>query len=210
MKKLAIYGAGGFGREMALMVRQINLNNPEWNLIGFFDDGIEAGRQVDGLPVIGGIETLNVFSDSIAVCMAIAKPMIRVQIVEKITNKNVSYPVLVHPNALTGSENNFFGRGCIITAGVILTTGISLGEFSIVNLSTTIGHDSSLGDFCTVMPGCSISGNVLIGSQTVMGTGSRIIQGIRIGENCLVGAGGVVTKSFGDAKKIMGVPARSI
>jgi acetyltransferase-like isoleucine patch superfamily enzyme len=60
------------------------------------------------------------------------------------------------------------------------------------------------------MPGCSISGNVLIGSKTVLGTGSRIIQGVTIGKNCLIGAGSVVTKSFPESKKIVGVPARSI
>ena len=210
MKKIAIYGAGGFGREMAVMIRQINQEKSEWNLIGFFDDGIKSGTIVDDLKVLGNIGSLSSITEPLNICIAIAEPKIRFEIVEKISNKSFSFPVLKHPNALTGSENNSFGRGCIVTAGVILTTGIELGEFSIVNLSTTIGHDVTIGNFCTVMPGCSISGNVSIGRQTVLGTGSRIIQGITIGENCFIGAGSVVTKSFTNSKKIMGVPARSI
>ena len=207
---MAIYGAGGLGREMALMIHQINQRKPEWHLVGFFDDGIEPNTLVDGMKVLGNIESLNSFNEPMNICMAIAEPKIRFEVVGKISNKNISFPVLVHPGSLKGSESNSFGRGCIITAGTILTTGIRLGEFSIVNLSATIGHDAALGSFCTVMPGCSISGNVSIGSQTVIGTGSRIIQGITIGENCLIGAGAVVTKSFGNSKRIMGVPARSI
>ena len=40
MKDIAIYGAGGFGREVACLLRRINEQAPKWNLIGFFDDDI--------------------------------------------------------------------------------------------------------------------------------------------------------------------------
>lgn len=40
MKDIAIYGAGGFGREVACLLRRINEQAPQWNLIGFFDDDI--------------------------------------------------------------------------------------------------------------------------------------------------------------------------
>ncbi len=37
MKDIAIYGAGGFGREVACLIKQINdsLENPRWNFIVF-------------------------------------------------------------------------------------------------------------------------------------------------------------------------------
>ena len=40
MKDIAIYGAGGLGREVACLIRMINESKeiPEWNFIGFFDD----------------------------------------------------------------------------------------------------------------------------------------------------------------------------
>lgn len=38
MKDIAIYGAGGFGREVACLLNAINANDAIWNLIGFFDD----------------------------------------------------------------------------------------------------------------------------------------------------------------------------
>ncbi len=38
MKDIAIYGAGGFGREVACLIHIINKKTPQWNLIGFFDD----------------------------------------------------------------------------------------------------------------------------------------------------------------------------
>lgn len=35
MKKIAVYGAGGFGREVACMLRHINNITPTWDLVGF-------------------------------------------------------------------------------------------------------------------------------------------------------------------------------
>lgn len=37
MKDIAIYGAGGFGREVACMIKHINesADEPIWNLVGF-------------------------------------------------------------------------------------------------------------------------------------------------------------------------------
>ncbi|HEV8505007.1 MAG TPA: acetyltransferase [Chitinophagaceae bacterium] len=208
-KRLAIYGAGGFGRETAAMVEQINLQNHEWELIGFFDDGFEIDTEVDGLKIVGNVNDLNSYPDNLAICIAVADPTVRHSLVKRITNVKISFPVLVHPQANLGDRRrNKFGKGSIVTAGVILTTGIEIGEFGIINLSTTIGHDVKLGSCCTVMPGCSISGNVSMGSCCVVGTGSRIIQSITIGDNCMVGAGSVVTKSFGSNLKILGVPAR--
>lgn len=41
MKDIAIFGAGGFGREVACLIKRINKIKPQWNFIGFFDDNEE-------------------------------------------------------------------------------------------------------------------------------------------------------------------------
>ncbi len=210
MKKLAIFGAGGFGREMALMIEQINLQEPTWDLVGFFDDGKVINDEVDGYKVIGNLKDLNELEEPLNICVAIADPQIRNRIAVSIVNPRLRFPPLFHPQCMKGSSKNIFGEGCILTAGVILTTNIVLGRFNIINLASTIGHDVRLGDNCTVMPGCSVSGHVTIGSRVQLGTGSRVIQGIEIGDDCVIGAGAVVTKSFESNKRIMGVPARAI
>lgn len=35
MNDIAIYGAGGFGKEIACLIYWINEVKPQWNLIGF-------------------------------------------------------------------------------------------------------------------------------------------------------------------------------
>ncbi len=210
MKNIAVYGAGGFGRETAWLIQEINQEQDQWNLLGFFDDGFTAGAIVDSLPVLGGMEAVNQWAEPMDLVVAIADPFIRRQLVSRITNRKISYPTVIHPKALRGSPTNSIGRGAIVTAGVILTTGIRIGDFTILNLAATIGHDVKLGDYTSVMPQTSISGGVTIGPNTLIGSGARILQGLSIGASSVVGAGAVVTKSCPDGSRLVGVPARHI
>ena len=41
MKNIVIVGAGGVGREVSLIIQQINMLEPTWNLIGYIDDNPE-------------------------------------------------------------------------------------------------------------------------------------------------------------------------
>ena len=207
MKKLAVYGAGGLGRETALLIEQINHARPSFKMVGFFDDGMAVGTVVDKWKVLGGLQQLNESVTAFDVILAIADTSVRKSVVQKIISPKVNFPTLIHPTCIQGDERNHFGKGCILTAGVILTTGIHLGDFVIVNLSTTIGHDVVLGKFSTVMPGCNISGNVRIGEGCLIGTGAKILQNLSIGKQCNVGAGAVVTHNFPDGKTIIGIPA---
>lgn len=192
------------------MISQINKAEPQWNVEGFYDDGVDKGSVIDGLPVLGGMDDLNRREESLALAVAIANPQVRKKIADSITNEHVHFPVLIHPQANPGGEDNYFGRGTIITSGCVLTTGIVTGEFAIINLLSTLGHDVKLGSFTIVMPGCNISGNVQIGECSLVGTGAKLLQNLTLGKNCKVGAGAVVTKSFGDGVTVVGVPAKAM
>ncbi len=208
---VAIFGAGGFGRETALMIRQINQVRNDWNIIGFFDDGLIKGTEVDGLRILGGLSELNQIGEKLSVVVTLAEPLLRKKIVANIRNNNVEFPVLKHPHNFLGDEViNQFGRGSIITAGNIFTTNVRIEEFVIINLACTIGHDVRIGSFSTLMPGCSISGKVTIGESTLIGSGARILQNIAIGKECKVGAGAVVIADSVNHVTLVGVPAKSI
>lgn len=210
MKDIAVYGAGGFGRETAWLIQEIAQRDESWNLVGFFDDGLKSGTLVDDLPVLGGLTELNQHTESLDLVVAIADPQIRARCVKSIANGKVHFPAVIHPSVLKGAPGNSFGKGCIVAAGVILTTGITIGDFAIVNLATTLGHDVKLGSFSSVMPQCSISGNVTIGQRVFVGAGARVLQGIGVGEDSVVGAGAVVTKSFPESSRLIGIPAQHI
>ena len=58
MKDIAIFGAGGMGRETACLIHRINnaSDAPIWNLIGFYDDGITIGEANEFGAILVGIE----------------------------------------------------------------------------------------------------------------------------------------------------------
>ena len=209
MKDIAIFGVGGFGREVLALIKDINKVKPLYNIIGFFDDGHEKNEIINGYPMLGRTEELNEWPTEISIAISVGTPKIKKQIVEKIYNPHISYPNLIHPNVIIGDSDYVkIGKGCIICAGSVITTNIEIKDFVILNLGCTVGHDVLINSYAAFMPSCNISGEVLIGEGVYCGTGVKIINQTSIGEFAIVGAGAVVTKPLPAYCTAVGVPAK--
>ncbi|CAM3831517.1 acetyltransferase [Mesobacillus thioparans] len=208
MKDIVIIGAGGFGREVAWLIEEINKVNTEWNLIGFVDDNEEIqGKEVNGYKVIGNIEWLK--NQELFVVNAIGDPIIKKKIMVRIQESKNQFPVLVHPSVIC-SDRVSIGEGSIICAGNIITVDVTIGKHVIVNLDCTVGHDAVLEDYTTVLPSVNISGYVVAKECANIGTGSAIIQGVTVGENTIIGAGSIVVKDLPANCTAVGAPAKPI
>lgn len=211
MKDIAIYGAGGFGREVLSLIKDINKLKPTWNFIGFFDDGCSCSEIINGYPVLGNIQTLNAWDSPLSIVIAIGTPNVKQVVLEKINNDKIDYPSIIHPSVIIGDSDYVkIGKGCIICAGNIITTNIEIKDFVIINLCCTIGHDTVINDYSAFMPSCNISGEVIIGRGVYCGTGAKIINQVSIGEYSIIGAGAVVAKNQPGNCTIVGVPAKVI
>lgn len=208
MKDIVIIGAGGFGREVAWLIEDINKENTEWKILGFVDDNKEIhGTEMNGYEILGDIEWLK--SKKLNVICAIGDPITKKRTIERLKDSNNSFPVLIHPSVIY-SDRVSFGEGSIICAANIITTDIKVGNHVIINLDCTIGHDAILGDYTTVLPSVNVSGFVVTDESVSIGTGSAIIQGVKIGKNTVVGAGSVVVKDLPDNCTAVGAPAKPI
>lgn len=210
MKQISIYGAGGFGREVNMLIEQINMHSLKWSFIGYWDDGVEKGTNINDYNVLGGINELNNYSEELYIAIAVGDPKTKERIINKIKNPKIHFPTLVHPSVQIGNKFVSIGIGSIICGGSIITTNIKIGDHVILNLSCTVGHDTIIGDYSSFMPSVNISGEVNIEKCVYVGTGAKIINQLSIGEYSIVGAGAVVSKSLPAKCTAVGIPAKPI
>jgi sugar O-acyltransferase (sialic acid O-acetyltransferase NeuD family) len=193
ISKIAVYGAGGLGREIRGMIE----HHPAlYQFAGYIDDFLSPNPKAD----------LDTVDD---IVVAVARSEERKSIVQKLTSSRFPFASLIHPSVQPGKSVTM-GRGCILCAGVHLTVDIKIGDFVIINLNATVGHDVHLANFVSIMPGVNISGNVKVGDGAFIGSGATILQGLTIGAGATVGAGAVVTKNIAPGITVVGVPARPL
>lgn len=209
MKKLIIYGAGGLGREVKSMLSQCT---EAYQLIGFLDDGCEAGKVVEGIKVLGGLPWLATCPQDVQVVLAMGDPKVKGEILSQIKSEwKIQYATIIHNRAtIQALEFVQLGVGCVLGAGSVLTTGITVGSHVLINLNVTVGHDSVIGDCSSIMPGVSIAGEVTLGREVMIGSGADIINRIKIGDQAIIGAGSVVNHDIPASATAAGVPARVI
>lgn len=192
-KPIAIYGAGSLGREVMVLIRQINEKEQNWDLIGFYDDNLSSGDTLHGLPVLGDIDELNKRTAPLHLVVALGNPVIRKRIVNKIQNSNILYPTLIHPSVqLANYQNISIGEGTIIAAGNILTVDIVIGRHVLLNIACTCGHDVVIGDYASIMPNCIIFGPTTIGEDCFIATGAAILNRVELAPATRVGVREVV------------------
>lgn len=208
MKNIAIYGAGGFGREIAAVINSINHKKKTWNLIGFFDDIKETNSYNEYGRILGNINTLNSWPDNLDLIIAVADSNARQKLVNKISNHNISYPNLIYRTGFADTSNYNIGKGNIILEGCYISCNVSIGDFNIMNGSDIFGHDGVIGSFNSFMGGIWISGNINICNCNYFGVGSIIIQSIKIGNGVTLGAGAVLMTNPKDNSTYLGNPAK--
>lgn len=210
MKDIAIFGAGGFGREVASIIEIINQKEPKWRIVGFFDDGVKPGEQISHFgKVLGGMDELNNWSSELDLAIAIGNPVHLKGVRERITNKNVSFPNIVYPDFYVYDPETFtIGRGNIINKGCGCTCNVTIGSFNVINGYIGFGHDDKVGDYNVIMPSVNVSGEVSIGDCNLLGVGSIILQQIKIGNNVRLGAGAVLLTKPKDGYTYIGNPAK--
>lgn len=210
MKEIIVIGAGGFGKEVKFLIDDINKQNQQYTFLGFYDDGIEKGKIINGFPVLGSIADLNSSDKELSVAFGIGDPKTKKKIVNQLNNNKLQFPILIHPSVIISSDDVTIGKGTLICAGNIITCNIELKDFVTVNLMCTVGHDTIIENYCSFMPSVNISGEVHIHQCVYVGTGAKIINQLEIGQNTIVGAGAVVSKSLPENCTAVGIPAKPI
>lgn len=194
MRKIGIVGAGGLGREVLGILESINRKKKCWDIIGFFDDNSHS-ELINGLSIIGNIDSINQINEDLAIVIGVGNPNIKEKIINRIENQNISFPTILHPKVEIYSESTVnLGKGIVIGANSVLTTNISVGDFVYINTASIISHDTKIGEYSMIMPSVSISAGATIGEKVYIGNGTIIDQPVTIENNSFIKAGTVFSK----------------
>ena len=211
MKKIIIYGAGGLGKEIALLIENINFVDCSWEIIGFVDDTIKIGTEIyAGYKVIGSQKILAALNEEIYVICAFGDGIAR-QSVYKIISKNkyVLIPTLVDASVNFG-KNIIIGKGTVVCKGSSLTVDTRIGEGVLLNVGAIVGHDSSIGNYSTLSPRAMVAGNTKIGQRCTLGAGCFVLEGIKITDDIKIAPLSGVYRDIDKPGVYSGNPARQI
>ncbi|PIS11790.1 MAG: hypothetical protein COT73_02110 [Bdellovibrio sp. CG10_big_fil_rev_8_21_14_0_10_47_8] len=214
IRRVVIIGFGGFAREVAWLIREINQasNSPQFQLVGHVISKLEPETRLEG-GLLGDLSWLEKNRNQWdALILGTGTPESRARLPRDLEKSlgPLDWPTLIHPNVLFDRKSSSIERGVLICANVVGTVNLKIREFALINLSCTLGHESDIGAACVLNPSVNVSGGVEIGRETLIGTGAQILQVLKVGEGVSIGAGAVVTKDVASGQTVVGIPAKPL
>jgi sugar O-acyltransferase (sialic acid O-acetyltransferase NeuD family) len=193
--RLVIYGAGGFGREVANAAR----SHPRQMV--FMD--AEPGGSFADIPVIG----LPDLRPDDEVVIAVGDGETR----RRLADQCDRFGTVIAPTAVVGLDVTI-GEGAILSDFALITGSSRIGRHFHCNSFSWVAHDCVIGDFVTFAGGVQCNGNVHVRDGATLGSGAIIRNGcpgrpLVIGEGAVVGMGAVVTKDVPAGTTVIGNPA---
>jgi len=208
MYNIIIVGAGGFGREVYLWAKD-SFSKDQYRIKGFLDDNprILNNYNMD-IGIIGDLDGYEIKKQDRFV-FAIGDIDVKKHLVTKLKEKGAKFLTLIHPTAIVANTAKI-GQGVIICPFVTVSDYVQLGDFVMMNIYSSCGHDAKVGDYCILSPYATLNGFVILEDEVFLGTHSTIIPYKKIGYKSKISANSVVMRDVPANKMVFGVPGKAI
>ena len=165
MKKLLILGAGGYGRTVEDIAKQLGC----YQKIAFLDDG-KAGDP----GVLGTCEDFLQFADeSTEMYPAFGNNEIRISWMARFEEAGIRVPTIVHPSAYVSPMATLYA-GVTVLPMAVVNTGVTVKQGCIVNIGVLIDHDSVVEEGCHLAPGAIVKAENRIPAFSKIDSGTVI------------------------------------
>jgi sugar O-acyltransferase (sialic acid O-acetyltransferase NeuD family) len=215
MDLYGIIGAGGFGREVIPVAREmLSLSHApgEYEIV-FVVEGQGKESLCNGYRVISDKTFFKSSNSKIFFSVAISDNQARKRITDKAVKFGAKPFSIIARNSVI-LDGNEIGEGAILCPFTTITSNARVGRFFHANIYSYVAHDCSIGDFVTFAPGVHCNGRVVIEDYVYVGTGAIIKDAthkpIVIGKGSVIGMGAVVTKSIPAFTVVAGNPASEL
>lgn len=207
---LIVVCAGGTGREVFPLLKDLDPDQRTWKPLGFLDDHPErCAAKLTGATVLGGLSDASRYPDAkfLVACNIPKHP--RSELVDRLEFPDDRYATLAHPSASL-LESAQVGAGSLILQFCAVSVGVHLGRHVILQQGVIIGHDAVVQDYATCAPGAVLSGGVHVGRGAYIGSGAIVRENLHIGERAIIGMGAVVVRDVPAGAVVVGNPARPL
>lgn len=204
--KLAIYGAGGLGREVLVLAKLINIHQPRWSEIVFIDD-FNFDRELKG-HAVKNFESIFASRD-VEVVIAVGDPSARESLAKKIKASGLTLATLIHPSVHI-TDCTVVGEGSVLCHGTYVSCDVRIGDNVFLQPYTCIGHDGVIGENAVLSSFVALAGNCTIGAGAFVGTNAVVKENRSIGNDTIIGMGSVVFNDIECGVIALGNPARVV
>lgn len=207
--RLAIFGAGGLGREFLELAGIINARTKKWDSFVFVDDNADL-KEMQGTPVCS-------FSDMLAdeqqeqteYIIAVGEPAVRRKIYERLQENQCSIATLVHPDVHVPNTTTI-GQGSVVCFGCFVSCNVTIGENVVLQPQCNIGHDDVIHSHSMVSGFVNLGGACVLGEESYIGLSACVRELTEVGAHSIVGMGAVVMRNVEDGAVVAGNPARKM
>lgn len=210
MENIIIIGSSGHAKVVIDIVEK----EGKFKIVGLCDRFREIGEETEGYLVLGKEEDLPELLKKhsvYGVIVAIGDNFVRSKVSSFIKElcPNIKFVCAIHPDTSIAKSVKI-GDGSVVVAGVVVNSNALIGEFCILNTSSSLGHDAELADFSSIAPGVRVAGGCKIGRLTSIGIGAIVIEKVNIGADTLIGASATVMENIGSMVVAYGTPAKIV
>ncbi len=206
---LAIFGAGGQGKEVREIAEEENRLLHIWSKIIYVDDFQEEGLQQQTERVHFETSMMIGEEEEMEYVVALGEPEDKNRLYNQLKMRKCNIGRVISSEAKI-SQYAKVGNGVIIKRGAIISPGAIIGENTTIQSYACIGHDAKIGNNCQVSTHVVVGGGSIIGNNVFVGLNAPIREKVQIGDNVVISAGAVILKDIPSNVTVMGNPARII
>jgi sugar O-acyltransferase (sialic acid O-acetyltransferase NeuD family) len=208
MHDVIIVGAGAFAREVFQMYPAC-FPDQSLRLKGFLSKS-QGELQPFGidLPILGDPEQYQPAAND-RFLLAIGQIDDRKRVVLRLKQRGAQFLTMIHPTAHVDPSARL-GEGVMIYPFATVMNHAVIGDFVLMNIHASAGHDTRIGSFGNLSPYATTNGFCVLEDEVFLGTHASVLAYRRVGLGSKVSANSVAAHDVQPRTLVFGVPGKHV